>query len=342
MIEGQRRTWVVTGAAGFIGSHLSEALVAGGQDVVALDDLSTGSRANLTVIQRSLVLPGAGSFRFIEGSIEDRAVCDDACRAADIVLHQAALGSIPRSIADPLRTHRVNATGTLNMLLAARDGGLRRFVYASSSSVYGDDSSLPKVENRTGVPLAPYAASKVACEYYARNFAQHYGLQTVGLRYFNVFGPRQDPSGPYAAVIPRWITALARGETATIYGDGETSRDFCFVANVVTANILAALDRRYDPGRSVFNIAAGARTSLNELFGHLVDLFGELGHTNIPPPVFRGERPGDVRHSLADISRAEELLGYRATHTVLAGLRETVQWFWAQPGSSQVEESALE
>lgn len=318
----RRRTWTITGIAGFIGSHIGEALLAMGQDVVGLDDLSTGSRENISLLAAAAE-KGAGTFRFHEGSVERAEMCAQACAGADVVLHQAALGSIPRSIENPARTHQVNATGTLNMLAAARDAGTRRFVFASSSSVYGDDSTLPKREDRVGMPLAPYASSKAAGEHYARNFADHYGLQTVGLRYFNVFGPRQDPNGAYAAVIPRWISSLAGRRRTTIYGDGSTSRDFCYVANIVQANLLAATYDQYTSATSIFNIANGGRTSLNDLYGHIVRLL----EGDAPPPDYAPERPGDVRHSQADISRARSVLGYAPTHDVISGLSETVGWY---------------
>jgi UDP-N-acetylglucosamine 4-epimerase len=315
--------WTVTGAAGFIGSHLAEALIVSGADVVGLDDFATGSTENIASLAE-VAARSSGSFLFIEGSIEDPAVCREACKDASIVLHEAALGSIPRSIVDPERTHAVNLTGTLNMLTASRDSRVKRFVYASSSSVYGDDATLPKQEDRVGAPLAPYATSKRGGELYARNFADHYGLETVGLRYFNVFGPRQDPNGAYAAVIPKWISALAQRRITVINGDGETSRDFCYVANVVQANIRAATYTGYDARVSLFNVANGARTSLNELHSRITDLLAERGITDLPPPVHEAERPGDVRHSLADITRAQAILRYSPTHDLTSGLRETV------------------
>ena len=238
------RTWCVTGAAGFIGSHLVESLLASGQRVVGLDNFATGHRANLDDVRSRVGEEAWRRFRLIEGDIRDLATCREAASGADLVLHQAALGSVPRSIADPLSTHAVNVDGFVNMLVAARDAEVGRFVYASSSSVYGDHPGLPKVEDEIGTPLSPYAVSKRVDELYARTFEDHYGLQTVGLRYFNVFGPRQDPAGAYAAVIPRWMGQLLGGETPTIHGDGETSRDFCYVANVVQANLRAALAPR--------------------------------------------------------------------------------------------------
>ena len=326
-IEVSRESrWTITGVAGFIGSHLARALIDAGAQVAGLDDFATGSRENIALLDEAARESGA-TFTFIEGSIEDAAACRAACDGSSVVLHQAALGSIPRSIKDPHRTHAVNVTGTLNMLAASRDAGVKRFVYASSSSVYGDDRTLPKQEERLGVPLAPYASSKRAGELYARNFADHYGLETVGLRYFNVFGPRQDPKGAYAAVIPKWISALAACGPTVINGDGETSRDFCYVANVVQANLRAATYTGYDARLSVFNVANGARTTLNELHSRITALLAEQGVTGAPAPVHDKERPGDVRHSLADITRARETIGYAPTHDLVGGLRETVAWY---------------
>jgi UDP-N-acetylglucosamine 4-epimerase len=241
------------------------------------------------------------------------------------VLHQAALGSVLRSIADPVPTHQANVTGFVNMLVAARDAEVQRFVYASSSSAYGDDEALPKLEHMTGAPLSPYAASKQANELYADVFARCYGMQTLGMRYFNVFGPRQDPEGVYAAVIPRWIRAMLTGEPVEIHGDGETSRDFCYVANVVQANLLAALTENPQALNRVYNIAVGESASLNQLFDLLRELLGE--RRSAVQPLHRPFREGDVRHSLADISRARELLGYAPTHTLESGLREALSWY---------------
>ena len=321
-----RGRWIVTGAAGFIGSHLVEALLVRGVNVVAIDNFATGSRANIKLLEE-VAAGTSADFHFVEGSIEDPLVCRAVCEGASVVLHQAALGSIPRSIESPQRTHAVNVTGTLNMLEASRDAGVSRFVYASSSSVYGDATTLPMHEDSLGLPLAPYASSKRAVELYARNYADHYGLETVGLRYFSVFGPRQDPAGAYAAVIPKWISSLARRVPTVINGDGETSRDFCYVANVVQANILAATYSGYDTRRSVFNVANGAQTSLNEIHSRITELLSEHGIIDLPAPVFQSERPGDIRHSLADITRARDVLGYAPSHDLAAGMRETVAWY---------------
>jgi UDP-N-acetylglucosamine 4-epimerase len=322
------RAWLVTGAAGFIGSHLVEALLGLGQRVVGLDDFSTGHQRNLDDAVEAAGAGAAARFRFIEGDICDAAACSEACAGVDVVLHQAALGSVPRSLDDPLRSHEVNVTGFLRVLLAARDAGVGRFVYAASSSTYGDHPALPKTEDAIGRPLSPYAVTKYADELYAEVFGRCYGVATVGLRYFNVFGPRQDPEGAYAAVIPRWVRALLVGEAVRINGDGETSRDFCYVANAVQANLLAATARRPDAVGTVYNVAAGARTSLNELYALLAD--GLRAHTALAhaPRCEHGDfRPGDVRHSLADVTRARERLGYAPTHDVRAGLAAALPWY---------------
>jgi UDP-N-acetylglucosamine 4-epimerase len=314
--------WLVTGAAGFIGSHLVEDLLEQGHEVVGLDDFSTGHRHNL---------PSAGTnrFRFIEGDIRDAAVCQRSCDGIDFVLHQAALGSVPRSIAQPLRTHQVNVDGFVNMLLAARDAKVKRFVYASSSSVYGDDARLPKREGEEGRPLSPYAVSKVANELYARTYARVYGLQTVGLRYFNVFGPRQDPDGVYAAVVPRWIAALGRGERCEIYGDGETSRDFCFVKNAVQANLKAATAEGDPTG--VYNVAVGGRTSLKGLYQLLRERVARSRPNAAKlEPLFKPFREGDIKDSQADTSKAKAAFGYVPTHDIAAGLDLTVDSFLAK------------
>jgi UDP-N-acetylglucosamine/UDP-N-acetylgalactosamine 4-epimerase len=322
LIAGRKRTWLVTGSAGFIGSQLLEHLLRLGQQVVSLDNFATGHRANLEEVER-LVGPQAWrQHRFIEASIVDPAACREACRGVDVVLHQAALGSVPRSIADPVPTHQTNVTGFVNLLVAARDAKVQRFVFASSSSIYGDDATLPKVEGITGEPLSPYAASKQANELYADVFARCYGIQTVGLRYFNVFGPRQDPEGAYAAVIPRWIRAILTGEPVEVNGDGETSRDFCYIANVVQANLLAGVTGEPRALNEVYNIAVGENTSLNGL----LEILRVLLHADFQA-LYRPFRAGDVRHSLADISLARERLGYAPTHTLASGLKEALPWY---------------
>jgi UDP-N-acetylglucosamine 4-epimerase len=329
-LKSAPRTWLVTGVAGFIGSNLLEALLKLDQSVVGLDDFSTGKRANLKQVE-SLVTPAQWArFKFIEGDIANLEVCWRACSGVDYVLHQAALGSVPRSLAEPLTTHSANVTGFINMLTAARDLQVKRLVYASSSAVYGDDPGLPKVEHTIGAPLSPYAASKWMDEIYAGIFARNYGFPTIGLRYFNVFGPRQDPEGAYAAVIPKWITAVLRGEPVRINGDGETSRDFCCVANIIQANLLAATTTRPGALNQVYNIALGDRTTLNELFTHIqAGLCRRDPSLKALPPVYKEFRAGDVRYSLADISKAKELLGYAPLHRFSEGLEMALDWYRA-------------
>jgi UDP-N-acetylglucosamine 4-epimerase len=317
--------WLVTGAAGFIGSHLLETLLRAGQHVRSLDNFSTGRRSNLDDVRRRVGEEAWSRHEAIEGDIADASTCQAACAATEYVLHQAALGSVPRSIADPLATHRANATGFLNMLVAARDAGVRRFVYAASSSTYGDSPALPKVEDIIGNPLSPYAVTKYLNELYAGVFGRCYGLATIGLRYFNVFGPRQDPNGAYAAVIPRWIAAMLEGADCTINGDGETSRDFCFVANAVQANLRAALASDGEAIGRVYNIAVGERTTLNELHAELAAALSALRPgLRVAAPLHAPFRAGDVRHSLADIGLAQRLLGYEPSHTVREGIAEAV------------------
>ena len=320
-------TWLVTGAAGFIGSNLVETLLRLGQRVVGLDSFATGHRHNLDEVQALVGDEAWRNWILLEGDIRDAATCRQACAGVDYVLHQAALGSVPRSIEDPLTTNEANITGFVNMLTAARDAGVRRFVYAASSSTYGDHPDLPKIEERIGNPLSPYAVTKLVNELYAAVFARTYGFRSIGLRYFNIFGQRQDPDGAYAAVIPRWFAALLKGEPVSINGDGETSRDFCFIDNCVQANLLAATapDEAAD---HVYNVAFGERTSLNELFA----LIRERVADRVPAardaePVYRDFRAGDVRHSLADITKAGRLLGYQPEHSVRSGLDKAADWY---------------
>jgi UDP-N-acetylglucosamine 4-epimerase len=322
------RRWLVTGSAGFVGSHLVETLLRLGQQVVSLDNFATGYRHNLDEVQRAVGEAAWRRHEFHEADIADPAACARACAGVEIVLHEAALGSVPRSIAEPLTTHAANATGFLNLLVAARDAGVTRFVYAASSSTYGDHPGLPKVEDQIGRPLSPYAVTKYLNELYADVFDRCYGMQSVGLRYFNVFGPRQDPEGAYAAVIPRWVAAMLRGEAVTINGDGETTRDFCHVANVVQANLLAALVQDPAAVSQVYNVAVGGRLSLNELWAILRDLIvaRQPGRT-VPAPTYGDFRAGDVRHSQADIGKAARLLGYAPTHDVRRGLAESMAWY---------------
>ena len=328
LLAGVRRRWLVTGAAGFIGSHLLQTLLAEGQEVVGLDNFATGHRSNLEAVRAAVGEAAWSRHRFIETDIVDPAACADACAGVDFVLHQAALGSVPRSIADPQATHAANATGFLNMLVAARDAQVARFVYAASSSTYGDHPALPKVEEVIGRPLSPYAITKYLNELYADVFGRCYGLASIGLRYFNVFGARQDPAGPYAAVIPRWAQAMLAGEPCAINGDGETSRDFCYVANAVQANLRAALTDDPAALNQIYNVAVGGRTTLNDLHRLLGEaLLGCGAIRQTVPPRYRDFRAGDVRHSQADIGKARRLLGYRPTHDVRAGLAEAVNWY---------------
>lgn len=322
------RRWLVTGVAGFIGSNLLQALLELDQSVVGLDNFATGHQANLDEVRDTVGPERWARLRFHEGDIASPSVCSDALAGVDVVLHQAALGSVPRSIEDPLASNDANVTGTLALLEAARRGGVRRFVYASSSSVYGDSPTLPKVEGLLGELLSPYATTKLANELYAGVFGRLHGLETVGLRYFNVFGPRQDPEGAYAAVIPRWVAAMIRGDEVRINGTGETSRDFCYVRNVVQANLLAGTTENPEALNQAYNVAVGHRATLNELLELLRSgLLPRHPHLKDLQPV-RGEfRPGDVLHSLADIGKAEALLGYEPTHTLGQGLAECLPWY---------------
>jgi UDP-N-acetylglucosamine 4-epimerase len=331
LLDGLRKdpkVWLITGVAGFIGSNLLEALLDLGQEVVGLDNFSTGFRRNLDEVKDSVGSSSWGRFRFIEGDITDFETCRGACRGVDYVLHQAALGSVPRSLRDPIATNRANIDGFLNVIVAARDAEVRRFIYAASSSTYGDHPALPKVEDRIGSPLSPYAVTKYVNELYAQVFARAYGMQSVGLRYFNVFGRRQDPDGAYAAVIPRWIARLLNGEPCQIYGDGETSRDFCYIKNVIQANLLAALVEDSDAVNQIYNIAYGGRSTLNQLYGMIrSQLAAEGPGVADLEPAYTDFRVGDVRHSQADVSKAERLLGYRPTHSVEQGLKEALEWY---------------
>ena len=322
------RKWLITGAAGFIGSNLTQALLDLDQHVVGFDNFATGHRANLQEVERGVTPAQWRRFRFIEGDIREHQACRRACDGVDFVLHQAALGSVPRSIEDPITTNSVNIGGFVEMLTAARSAGVKRFIYAASSSTYGDHPGLPKIESLIGKPLSPYAVTKLANELYADVFASSYGFPSIGLRYFNIFGARQDPEGAYAAVVPKWIAAMIHNEPVYINGDGETSRDFCYVANAVQANLLAAT--AVDPAavNQVYNVAVGQRTSLNELFGHLRGMLApRFEHLAGFSPIYRDFRAGDVRHSLADVSKAHRLLGYAPTHTVGDGLSEAMGWY---------------
>lgn len=331
MLGASRHRWLVTGSAGFIGSHLVETLLRLDQEVVGLDNFATGHRRNLDEVQVAVGANRWRRHRFIEGDIRDPRTCAEACEGATFVLHQAALGSVPRSLADPATTHAVNATGFLNMLTAARDAGVERFVYAASSSTYGDHPALPKVEDVIGRPLSPYAVTKLVNELYADVYVRCYGTRAIGLRYFNVFGARQDPEGAYAAVIPRWVRAMLVGETVCINGDGETSRDFCYIDNAVQANLLAALSPQEDALHQVYNVAVGERTTLNRLFGLLQEILATT-HPRVRElrPEHGEFRAGDVRHSQADISKAVRLLGYSPSHRIEDGLRQAMGWYLAR------------
>ena len=325
--------WLVTGVAGFIGSNLLQALLSNGQRVVGLDDFSTGHRRNLDEVRGAVGEGAWRNFEFRQGDVNDADACAHVTRDVDVVLHQAALGSVPRSIADPMRSFEANASGFAKILDAARRAGVRRFVYASSSSVYGDSPLLPKVEHVVGNVLSPNAATKAIDEVLAGAFARTYGMECVGLRYFNVFGPRQDPAGAYAAVIPKWADSLLRGEPVWINGDGSTSRDFCYVDNTVQANLRAGTVASLPDRHEVFNVAVGGRTTLLELFEAIRGaLCVRLGREIEAEPRFRDFRPGDVQHSLADISRARRLLAYEPTHDVVTGLRAAMDWYVSRGG----------
>ena len=330
-LAGSPRVWLITGVAGFIGSNLLSDLLSLGQTVIGLDNFSTGHRANIADV---LTATGASSrFRMIEGDTRDIDACRSACEGVDFVLHQAALGSVPRSIHDPLTSSHVNVDGLMNVLFAAHGAGVKRVVYASSSSVYGDSPNLPQVENRTGRLLSPYAATKAANEMYADVFQRTYGIEAVGLRYFNVFGPRQDPNGAYAAVIPRWIAALLRGEMCRIFGDGKTSRDFCYIANVIQANLLAATADAESTGEC-YNIACGDSTSLTALFYLIRDGLAKFDSSvSNAEPQYEPFRPGDINQSFANISKANAAFGYEPSHRIREGMDATLSWYIAQAAS---------
>lgn len=339
-LQAQLRTtqhkWLVTGVAGFIGCNLLEVLLKLGQQVVGLDNFATGKRVNLDQVRDAVSSEQWANFRMIEGDIRELADCAKAVYGADYVLHEAALGSVPRSVSDPITTNHANITGFLNMLVASRDAGVKRFVYAASSSTYGDHPTLPKVEDTIGKPLSPYAVTKYVNELYADVFARAYGLQSVGLRYFNVFGPHQDPDGAYAAVIPKWISAMLKGESLFIYGDGETSRDFCFIANVVQANLLAAATSKPEAINQVYNVAVGERTTLNDLHALIKnELKKRLSQLHVAGPEYREFRVADVRHSLASIDKATSLLGYQPSHNLIGGMAEAMDWYVRDLTSAQ-------
>ncbi len=316
------RRVLVTGGAGFIGANLIESLIEEDNSVVCLDNFSTGKRRN---IEKFLDNP---KFRLIEGDIRDISICREAVEGTDIVFHQAALGSVPRSIADPVSATDVNTGGFVKMIFAAKEAGVERFIYASSSSVYGDNTDLPKVEDKIGKPLSPYGVTKLSDELFAEVFSTIYGIKVIGLRYFNVFGPRQDPEGAYAAVIPKFILQLMRHERPVINGDGTISRDFTFVDNVIQANHLAAIVEKKEAFNQVYNIACGESTSLTRIFEIIRECLGRYDKDILGiEPLYGAERPGDIRHSLASIKKAEELIGYSPLFNVLEGLEKTVEWF---------------
>ncbi len=328
LLKNEPQTWLVTGVAGFIGSNLLQTLLSADQRVVGLDNFSTGKRQNMTEVLGLLSQAQQKNFRLVEGDIRNLETCQQVCDGVDYVLHQAALGSVPRSIEDPIASNDHNVTGFLNMLVAARDHRVRRFVYASSSAIYGDAADLPKTEKKIGSPLSPYGVSKLVNELYAEVFSKNYGLQTVGLRYFNVFGPRQDPNGAYAAVIPHWVAAMIKNEPVFINGDGSTSRDFCFVANAVQANLLAATECNPAAIGQIFNVALNERTTLLELFRMIQSkLLKDFPHLENFTPQHQPFRAGDVLHSQADINKVQTILGYRPTHTIEQGLDVALDWY---------------
>lgn len=321
------KIWLITGVAGFIGSNLLETLLKLDQTVFGLDNFSTGYQKNLDEVQSLVTAAQWQRFSFIEGDIRDIEHCNQVCAGVDYVLHQAALGSVPRSIADPIATNETNISGFLNMLTAARDAKVSSFTYAASSSTYGDHPALPKVEDAIGKPLSPYAVTKYVNELYSEVFARTYGFKSIGLRYFNVFGKRQDPNGAYAAVIPKWTAAMIIGNDVSINGDGETSRDFCYIDNTVQANILAATINDVNAKNQVYNVAVGDRTTLNELFNTIKSALAENGIVYNKKPVYRDFREGDVRHSQADINKIKTLLGYAPEFLIKDGIIESMPWY---------------
>jgi len=335
-LKSNQYTWLITGVAGFIGSNLLEKLLILNQKVIGLDNFETGHQHNIdqAIKDAGKSLKAANyelstdNFQFIKGDIRTLEDCRKACAGVDYVLHEAALGSVPRSIEDPIRTNKANIDGFLNMLVAAKEAGVKRFVYAASSSTYGDHPDLPKVEDKIGNPLSPYAVTKVVNELYANVFAKTYGFKAIGLRYFNIFGKRQDPEGAYAAVIPKWVASILKQEDVFINGDGETSRDFCYIDNTVQMNLLAAMTDDDAATDQVYNVALNDRTSLNQLYQMIEDrLIQRSDNLTKKEPVYRDFRAGDVRHSLADISKAQQLLGYQPSHKISEGLDEAMDWY---------------
>lgn len=320
--------WLVTGVAGFIGSNLLEELLKLNQKVIALDNFATGHRYNLDQVKEVVTQEQWNNFTFVEGDMTDFSICHSVTKDVDIVLHQAALGSVPRSIDNPIVSNNANVTGFLNMLTAAKNNGIKRFVYASSSSVYGDSQELPKIEERTGNVLSPYAVTKATNELYANVFNKQYGMETIGLRYFNVFGKRQDPNGAYAAVIPKWVSQMLHSEDIYINGDGETSRDFTYIDNIVQMNILSGMTTNQDAFGQAYNTAAGGRETLNNLFRAIKNgLEKNVKNLEVKDPIYRDFRAGDIRHSNANINKAKELVWYNPTHTLKEGLKESIDWY---------------
>jgi UDP-N-acetylglucosamine/UDP-N-acetylgalactosamine 4-epimerase len=331
-LKDNQNTWLVTGVAGFIGSNLLERLLILNQKVVGLDNFDTGHQHNIDqAIEDANKVTGkdlSNNFKFIDGDIRDINNCKQACNGVDYVFHQAALGSVPRSIEDPINTNRANIDGFLNMLVASKNANVKRFVYAASSSTYGDHPDLPKVEDKIGSPLSPYAVTKVANELYANVFAKTYGFKTIGLRYFNIFGKRQDPNGAYAAVIPKWVAAILNKDDVYIYGDGETSRDFCYIDNTVQINLLAATTDNDEATDQVYNVALNDRTSLNKLYQMIEErLIQRTEGLEKKKPIYKDFRTGDVRHSQANIDKAQALLGYQPKYTISKGMDEAVDWY---------------
>lgn len=329
-LRAEPRTWCITGVGGFIGSHLLETLLGLGQRVLGVDNFSTGTPRNLDDVRQRVDAECWARFTFHQGSITDIGVCREAGNGADYVLHHAGFVSVPLSIEDPVACHNTNVTGSLNVLIAARDNRVRRVVYASSSAVYGDDPRQPNVEAQIGRPLSPYGASKLMGEIYARQFQSHYGLESVGLRYFNIFGSRQNPRGGYAAVIPRWIASLLAGETCRIHGDGGITRDFCPVGDVVQANLLAATAKLGDASGDVFNVALGARTTLDQLYAMIAAQVAAVTGREIAAVEYGPERPGDIRHSGADVTKIKAALGFTPSPSLEHSLAETVRWYAEQ------------
>lgn len=327
-LKNNPKKWLITGVAGFIGSNLLETLLKLDQTVVGLDSFVTGHQHNLDEVEGEVTKEQWQRFNFIKGDIRSLDDCKQAVDGMDYVLHQAALGSVPRSIEDPISTNQSNLDGFLNMLVAARDEKVSSFTYAASSSTYGDHPALPKVEGNIGNPLSPYAVTKLVNELYADVFARTYGFKTIGLRYFNIFGKRQDPKGAYAAVIPKWVSAMLNNDPIYINGDGETSRDFCYIENTIQMNILSALTDNEEAKNNVYNVAVGGRTSLNKLFSSIQHGL-KINTPNLSPckPIYRDFRAGDVRHSQANISKARENLGYKPSHNIDDGLKVALSWY---------------